>query len=326
MPTSSLANHSSPSLSQLLKAAGDDLRLAILQALAKDSYGVLELAQVFATKQSGMSHHLKVLAGAGMVVTRREGNSIFYRRATITPDDSLSNIKQALFAQVDALPLPPSLGDALAQVWRERAQASQQFFVENANKFKEQQDLIASFEVYQQQIIELLNVSEWPSTENALELGPGEGELLPDLSRRFAHVIAIDNSRQMLDRAKRRAAEHQLTNVEAHLSDTSYLRHYPQHFDCAVMNMVLHHTPSPSQVFQEVGAALKPDGVLVVTELCLHDQAWTQEACGDVWLGFAPEDLKHWADQAQLSEGQSIYFALRNGFQIQIRQFIKHIQ
>lgn len=319
-----LTNHSSQNLAQLHKAAGDELRLAILQVLAKDSYAVLELAKVFAVKQSGMSHHLKVLAGAGLVVTRREGNSIFYRRATILPDDPLVGIKQALFTQVDALPMAPALSDALAQVWRERAQASQQFFVENAGKFKEQQDLIAAFDVYQKQIIELLSIGTYPNTANALELGPGEGELLPELSQRFTNVIAIDNSRQMLERADARVANQQLANVITRFGDTSLLRDYPQHFDCAVINMVLHHTPSPAQVFQDVGAALTPNGVLLVTELCLHDQAWTQHACGDVWLGFAPQDLKHWAEQAGLSDGQSIYLALRNGFQIQIRQFTKN--
>ncbi|MCR3851041.1 metalloregulator ArsR/SmtB family transcription factor, partial [Pseudomonas aeruginosa] len=68
-------------LAALCKAAGDSLRLNVLRALANDSFGVLELAQIFAIGQSGMSHHLKVLAQAGLVATRREGNAIFYRRS-----------------------------------------------------------------------------------------------------------------------------------------------------------------------------------------------------------------------------------------------------
>jgi len=76
-------------------------------------------------------------------------------------------------------------------------------------------------------------------------------------------------------------------------------------------------------LFNDISQRLKPRGVLLVTELCLHDQNWTQEACGDVWLGFAPEDLQEWAETCGLEEGQSVYFALRNGFQIQLRQFIK---
>ncbi|MEG1214978.1 MAG: metalloregulator ArsR/SmtB family transcription factor, partial [Leclercia sp.] len=61
-------------LAALCKASGDPLRLNVLRALASDSFGVLELAQIFAIGQSGMSHHLKVLAQAGLVATRREGN------------------------------------------------------------------------------------------------------------------------------------------------------------------------------------------------------------------------------------------------------------
>ena len=68
-------------LAALCKASGDELRLNVLRALANDSFGVLELAQIFDVGQSGMSHHLKVLAQAELVATRREGNAIFYRRA-----------------------------------------------------------------------------------------------------------------------------------------------------------------------------------------------------------------------------------------------------
>jgi hypothetical protein len=86
---------------------------------------------------------------------------------------------------------------------------------------------------------------------------------------------------------------------------------------------VLHHTPSPATLLEDISGSLKSGGLLLITELCRHDQEWAQEACGDLWLGFDPEDLRSWAEAAGLREGQSVYFALRNGFQIQVRQFIK---
>jgi ubiquinone/menaquinone biosynthesis C-methylase UbiE len=136
-------------------------------------------------------------------------------------------------------------------------------------------------------------------------------------------VLALDNSPQMLAQAGELVAERQLPNIQLAEGDTSYLRAHPQLFDCAVLNMVLHHTPSPATLFSDISLSLKERGVLLVTELCLHDQNWTQQACGDLWLGFAPEDLQEWAAASGLQEGQSVYFALRNGFQIQLRQFIK---
>lgn len=315
------ANTSTDSLLQLLKAAGDDLRLAILQVLARDSYGVLELAQALEVKQSGMSHHLKVLANAGLVVTRREGNTIFYRRATLALDDPLTPLKQELFRQIDAAETPYQEG--LKQVWHDRAQASRRFFLENADKFKAQQDLIASFDVYQPQVTELLELSPLPGRQAALEVGPGAGEFLPVLSARFERVLALDNSRQMLAQAGQLVDQQQLHNVRLVEGDTSHLTTVADAFDCAVLNMVLHHTPSPATLFTDISFSLKERGVLLVTELCLHDQDWTQQACGDIWLGFAPEDLQEWASASGLEEGQSVYFALRNGFQIQLRQFIK---
>lgn len=310
------------SVAQLLKAAGDELRLAILQALARDSYAVLELAEVFQVGQSGMSHHLKVLANAGLVATRREGNSIFYRRANYFPEDSLAGLKRELFHHIDALPVASELS-RLSHVWLERGEASRRFFLENANKFKAQQDLIAGFDVYRSQVAELLALSSLPGRQAALEVGPGEGEFLAELSNHFDRVLALDNSPEMLAKAKQWAELAKLKNVEFVEGDTRYLQQQPTTFDCAVANMVLHHTPSPASLLEDISAILKPGGVFLITELCLHDQSWTQEACGDLWLGFDPEDLQSWAETAGLQEGQSVYFALRNGFQIQVRQFIK---
>lgn len=317
-----LSSNSLDPLTQLLKSVGDELRLAILQALARDSYGVLELARVFEVGQSGMSHHLKVLANAGLVTTRREGNSVFYRRANYAAQDPLAGLKRELFRLIDALPAVPQLV-GMKLVWRDRAEASRRFFLENADKFKAQQDLIAGFDVYRRQVAELLALCPLPGRHSALEVGPGEGEFLPELSNHFDRVLALDNSPEMLAKARHLAELAKLGNVEFVEGDTRYLQQQPATFDCAVANMVLHHTPSPASLLEDISASLKPGGVLLITELCLHDQSWTQEACGDLWLGFDPEDLQGWAETAGLQEGQSVYFALRNGFQIQVRQFIK---
>ena len=83
------------------KAAGDSLRLEILRVLAQDAYGVSELADIFQHKQSGMSHHLKVLSEAGLVMKRREGNSIFYSRALLAAGEALAQLHQQLYSTID---------------------------------------------------------------------------------------------------------------------------------------------------------------------------------------------------------------------------------
>ena len=60
--------------------------------------------------------------------------------------------------------------------------------------------------------------------------------------------------------------------------------------DCVVINMVLHHTPEPARILSDVADCLAPGGVVLVTDLCSHDQGWARENCGDLWLGFDPQD------------------------------------
>lgn len=311
-------------VARFCKAAGDPFRIDILKALAMNSYGVLELSQAFETQQSGMSHHLKILARAGLVAFRREGNSIFYRRAPALPDDALASLKRELFASIDATPMDDKLVQRLYEIYLSRAQISQRFFVENADKFRKQQDLIASYPVYAEQVIEILDQTPVPAFGKVLEVGPGEGQFLSVLSSRFKQVVALDNAAKMLAKSVKYAEEQNLKNIEFICDDTSYVAHLVNHFDCVVINMVLHHSPSPSQIFQDASTTLKSGGALLVTDLCHHDQHWAESACGDLWMGFEPEDITRWAADADLCDGQSTYFALRNGFQIQIRQFFKH--
>ncbi|UTA48241.1 metalloregulator ArsR/SmtB family transcription factor [Simiduia sp. 21SJ11W-1] len=306
-------------LSSLLKAAADPLRLEILRLLAQDSYGVLELAGLLDMPQSGMSHHLKVLSKGGWLTTRREGNSIYYRRKPLLPGHPLNDAKAALLATIDQQPLSDERRARLSALYEARSQTSQQFFAENAEKFQAQQDLIASFPVYGDSVREALAAISWPDNATAIEVGPGAGELLPWLSEHFRSVTAIDNAPEML--AQARANNQGLTNVNFLLGDTRTALGEQLTAHCVVINMVLHHTPSPADVFQDLAGLLTPGGWLVITDLCRHEQSWAQANCGDLWQGFEPEDFSHWAKRAGLEEGQSAYFALRNGFQIQIRQF-----
>lgn len=299
-------------LSALLKAAGDPLRLEILRVLSQGSYGVLELCRIFDMRQPALSHHLKVLAGAELVTRRREGNSLFYRRQAGGP------LQQQLFEEIDALSINPAHLSGLEAVASEREQASRRFFADYSNRFREQQELIADYSVYGPQVAELLN----PGAQ-ALEIGPGEGQFLAELAPRFERVVALDLSKAMLQRSRDFAAQSGLENVEFVLGDTSELAQRAISADAIVVNMVLHHTPDPALIFGDLAGALKAGGQVLVTELQQHQQDWARDACGDLWLGFEPEQLQQYAVSAGLQPGRSIYSALRNGFQIQIREFVK---
>ncbi len=306
-------------LAALCKASGDALRLNVLRALANDSFGVLELAQIFDIGQSGMSHHLKVLAQAELVATRREGNASVYRRAL--PDGLRlgGRLHAALLDEVDDLVLPPDVQARIAQVQQRRAATSQDFFLRVEEKFRAQQDLIAGLPQYRESLLALLDKLHFDPAASALEVGPGDGGFLPDLARRFAQVTALDNSPTMLELARQVCQREGLDNVHPQLADA--LGATDVAADCVVLNMVLHHFSDPALALRQLAKRVKAGGSLLVTELCSHDQGWARVACGDLWLGFEQDDLARWANAAGLAHGDSLYVGLRNGFQIQVRHF-----
>ncbi|MBD9564537.1 ArsR/SmtB family transcription factor [Pseudomonas sp. PDM09] len=306
-------------LAALCKAGGDPLRLNVLRALANDSFGVLELAQIFGIGQSGMSHHLKVLAQADLVATRREGNAIFYRRALPHTDLPGGKLHAALLEEVDNLTLPTDVQSRIGQVHGQRAAASQDFFSRVAEKFRAQQDLIAGLAQYRESVVALLDKLSFGPGATAIEVGPGDGGFLPELAHRFVQVTALDNSPAMLDLARQVCEREMLANVSLQLADA--LNGVSLKADCVVLNMVLHHFAAPAEALKRMADLLQPGGSLLVTELCSHNQSWAREACGDLWLGFEQDDLARWATAAGLIPGESLYVGLRNGFQIQVRHF-----
>ena len=309
------------SLTALHKALADHLRLQILRLLKNESFGVLELCRILDIRQSALSHHLKILATSHLVSTRREGNSIFYRRALLSEADVHGDIKKTVFENLDSLETPSAQLRKIKQIQLERAQLSLNFFNKNANKFREKQGLIVEHADYASSLHDLINGLSLSDKAAVMEVGPGEGQLLTELAQRFKNLTALDNSKDMLDKSRSAIAERGQSGVEFILGDTAVARKQNVSSDLIIFDMVLHHISSPAKTFKDSAALLNSDGYLLIVELCSHDQDWVRESCGDLWLGFEEGDLDHWAQRAGLEKQQSSYLGLRNGFQIQMRTF-----
>lgn len=313
-------------IAQLCKACAEPLRVDIVRLLHNNSYSVQELCQITDLKQSAMSHHLKVLATAQLLTTRREGNTLFYRRKLWPHDHGLADLQQSLFASIDLCVLDEALQQGVANVELQRLASSNAFFVDNSDKFRQQQDLIAHFDQYADSVATMLQAVALPAQDVVIEIGPGEGLFLPYLAPMFKQVYAFDTSMAMLLQCERFIRQQKFDNVQAILGDSRIALKQKIKADAIIINMVLHHIAAPYDVFVDSYHLLKAGGALFITELCHHDQSWAKDACGDVWLGFEPEDLSHWAKSAGFIEGQSSYLAQRNGFRIQIRHFYKPLE
>jgi ArsR family transcriptional regulator len=306
-------------LATICKAASDSLRIDIMRVLSNDSFGVQELAAIFSMPQPGMSHHLKVLSKSGLLVTRRQGNSIFYRRALLKDEGDLHDFQVSLFAAIDALAIGSEYLTKINRIYEERSAQSRMYFERNVDRFEENQGMLCELSQYLPSLKEILDLAHLSSASRVMEVGPGQGQLLIELATRFQQIVALDSSEEMLAMTKGKVA----TKDKISFIKSSLEAYEPSGdvFDAVVLNMVLHHLPSPTRALCKLRDMVRSGGYLVIADLCTHNQEWTKTACGDVWLGFDPQDLRDWAQDARFVEDQSSYLGLKNGFQIQLKLF-----
>jgi ArsR family transcriptional regulator, virulence genes transcriptional regulator len=65
----------------IARALADPKRLCVLERLADGERSVSDLSREVGCQVPNMSQHLAILRTAGIVVSRRDGNTIFYRLA-----------------------------------------------------------------------------------------------------------------------------------------------------------------------------------------------------------------------------------------------------
>jgi DNA-binding transcriptional ArsR family regulator len=82
--------------SQLCAGLADPKRILILYALAEKSLNVSELTELLGLTQSSTSRHLKILRDRNLVVSWREGQSVYYKVADGRIIQSLDLLRELL--------------------------------------------------------------------------------------------------------------------------------------------------------------------------------------------------------------------------------------
>src|SRR5271155_5711863 len=97
-----------------------------------------------------------------------------------------------------------------------------------------------------------------------LEVGVGTGLSLPDYAR-TNRLTGVDLSAPMLRKAKARAAEHRLTNVDGlAVMDAQHLGFQGGVFDVVVAQYVITAVPNPEATLDEFARVLKPGGEIIL--------------------------------------------------------------
>ncbi len=274
---------------KIYKALADSTRLRLIRLLGRGALSVNEIIEVLQMGQSRISRHLKILADADLVRSRREGTWSYYQSNQEPEAPLVVEVLALLHRHEQDLPHYEADLQALEGVVERRKARTRRFFdsIKDPGEFPQHQSLEGVF--YRQVVLSLLPAE----CGVAVDLGTGVGLLLPALLERASRVIAVDSSTAMLDLARQTAGAAG-ARCEFRLGDLEHLPVADGEADTAVACMVLHHLSDPSRALAEAHRALRLGGNLVIVDLHQHHDESLRQDTADLWLGFRPEEVKGW--------------------------------
>lgn len=281
-----------------LRALADATRLQVARLLVEGAFNVGEIQDVLALGQSTVSHHLKVLAEAGLLACRREGRLAWYGwHAELTP--AQASLQQ--FVKSHARALDNAARHRLKRIFDLRVERTKRFFDGATDPFGEgpagARPPAPAVDVIAAMVARLS-----PSCAVAVDLGTGSGRLLGALRDRARKVIGVDQSARMLAQAQRHAAECGWHDVELRLGALEHLPLADGEADAAVAHQVLHHVARPEAALVEAHRALRSGGLVVVADYLPHDRERMRDDFADLWLGFDPEAIARLLEQAGFTD------------------------
>jgi ArsR family transcriptional regulator len=270
----------------LLRLLGDPTRLRLLRVLAADSLNVSELTGVLGVAQSGVSRHLGLLKEAGLVAEDRAGAFTWYRLA-----DAFANGSGAL------APLRAWLDEEFKRGTTETRGDDAR--LEEVRRLRKEN--FSAHALSGEKRRQLVPGRSWAAWARALgllmpavdvaDLGCGEGYLTLEAARWARRVIAVDQSKDVIARARAVADRRKLKNITWKRGDLEKLPIADKSIDIALLSQALHHAGHPERALAEAHRILRPGGRLLVLDLREHDEGWVKTKLGDRWLGFSDTQL-----------------------------------
>lgn len=282
------------SSAEALRALGDEVRQSIVRLLIKEELGVNELVEILRLPQSTVSRHLKVLREADWLADRRIGTATMYRAAG---QATVGDVRQVLLTWLEAQPLAKPMAARLERVLQRRRDESTGFFDRLGSRWDQLRSSAFGDAFAFEAMLGLLP-REW----NVADIGTGTGFLLPSLAARFAKVIAVDGSNEMLGCARRRVDDAVATNVDFRQGDLGKLPIADGACDAAIACLVLHHVAKPQEALVELHRILRPGGRALIVEQKAHENQEFYETMQDLWWGFDAATLAEQMTAAGFSD------------------------
>ncbi len=281
-------------LQRIFKTLADTTRVRILALLQREELAVQELMEALGMAQSRVSRHLAILREAGLVHDRRDGTFVFYRFAP-----PIEGAWRDAWALVESNLAGDSTHErdaaALSRVLAERAARTQRFFESVGPEWDALRKIFHDDLLRARAIAKLV-----PPDFVVADIGTGTGVLALELARLGVRVVAIDSSPRMLDAARQKAEREGLARIDLRLGDAGALPLADGEVDAAVAHMVVQYLASPVEALREMARAVRPGAAVVVVDFVHHEHEWMRQELGVTWLGFTPEEVVGWFNEAGL--------------------------
>jgi ubiquinone/menaquinone biosynthesis C-methylase UbiE len=144
-----------------------------------------------------------------------------------------------------------------------------------------------------------ISISGAKGGETAADIGAGTGFMSRGLVSKGIRVIAVDESPEMLEVARKKLGSR---GVDFRLGSAEKLPVGDGEVDLVFANMMLHHVEDPRKVIGEMSRILKDGGRVVLTDLEEHQALFLKTEHQDRWMGFSREVVKGWLEGAGFEE------------------------
>jgi DNA-binding transcriptional ArsR family regulator len=276
----------------LFRLLGDEDRLRLLALCDAEELTVGELATLLRQSQPQVTRKTQPLRDAGLLTERRDGTRILLRAEA--KDNPI--VLAALRAGND-LCLAEGRLARIPKIVAKREETARKLFADGTAETSPIPTV--SVELFLPLLSSLL-----PGHHLAVDMGCGDGLLLPLLSPLYDRVIAVDRSAARLARAAARVEQSGLPNVrlrEAEMDDSNLAQEIGKGSgaDLVTLVRVLQFIARPSDVIATAAHFLRPGGHLIIADHVPHKDESLREQ-GHVWLGFEPDKLRAWLSEAGL--------------------------
>ncbi len=308
---------------ELFRLLGDEDRLRLLALCEADELTVGELATLLDESQPQITRKSQPLRDAGLLQARRDGT-----RTLLHADPPTDPIVLAGLEAGRSLCLGEGRLARVPAVIAQREETARHLFGEGDGRARASGDSTpaaaragasgsgsgvavagnanAARIAVERALLPLLGIVMplLPGRALAIDVGTGEGTLLPILSPLYERVMAVDRSPARLARAAEHTAALGLPNVrlrQVEVDDANLVQEIARAggADLVVLAQVLHHVARPQSLVTSAARLLRPHGHLAIVDHLAHDDERLRER-GHVWLGFEPARLRELLEGARL--------------------------